>query len=179
MSLVTPAAGLAASFAASFAAAALVATGIAVPLAAAGPAAAACSEGVTFDLTDHRRVFLAVPGTRITFTRPGTHTVEIARRSVLTAKYGTANAADQAAILAAVRKDWPAVRKAVAVTKGHRETFTSRKGERVTVTYATRGDRMRWTKLDVDDDCSTTVLDSGVARFPRRNLDWLFAVAIS
>ncbi len=175
MSLITPTGRAAAALAA----AALIATGIAVPLTVAGPAAAACSEGVRFNLTDHKRVFLTVPGTRITFTKPGTHTVEITRQSTLTAKYGTRNASDQTAILAAVRKDWPGVRKAVVVTKGHKETFTSGRGERVTVTYATRGDRVRWTKLDVDDDCSTTVLDSGVARFPRRNLDWLFAVAIS
>jgi hypothetical protein len=169
MSLVTPAAGAVA--------AALAVTGIALPV-AAGPAAAACREGVTFDLSDHKRIFLSVPGTRITFTKPGTHTVEIVRRGTLTARYGTGDASDRSAILAAVRENWPGVRKAVAVTKGHQETFRSRKGERVTVTYATRGDRVRWTKLDVEADCSTTVLDSGTARFPRQNLDWLFAVAI-
>lgn len=170
MSLVTPGAGTLA--------AALAVTGIAIP-GAAGPASAACREGVTFDLSDHTRSYISVPGTRITFTKPGTHTVEIVRRATLNARYGTRDASDQAAILAAVKQDWPGVRKAVAVTKGHKETFRSGKGERVTVTYATRGDRVRWTKLDVNRDCSTTVLDSGIARFPRRNLDWLFAVAIS
>ncbi len=171
MPLATPSAG--------FLAAALVTTGIAIPAATAGPAAAACQDGVRFQITNHKRVFIPVPGTRITFTKPGRHTVEITKASTLSARYNTTDGEDRAAILAAVREDWPRVRHVVPVTKGHKESFTSSKGERVTVSYASRGDQVRWTKVDVDGDCSTTVLDSGAARFPRNNLDWLFAVSIS
>ncbi len=171
MSLAAPSAALVA--------AALVASGIALPIAVAGPASAACQDGVKFAITKHQRVFLAVPGAKITFTKPGRHTVQITKSSTLSAQYGTGSAADQDAIRAKVKENWPQVRNSVAVTKGHKETFTSSKGERVTVTYASKGDRVRWTKIDVDDDCSTTVLDEGVARFPRKNLDWLFAVSVA
>jgi hypothetical protein len=171
MSLVAPSVGLVA--------AALVASGIALPVAAASSASAACQDGVTFTISGHKRVFIGVPGAKITFTKAGRHTVEITKRSTLSAQYGTGDAADQDAILAAVKEDWPRVRDAVPVTRGHEETFTSSKGQRVTVTYETKGDRVRWTKIDVDSDCSTTVLDEGVAKFPRRNLDWIFAVSIS
>lgn len=171
MSLATGSAGLTA--------AALVATGIAIPMAGAGAASAACQEGVKFVLKGHKRVFLPVPGAKITFTKAGTHTVEIVKRSTLSAQYGTGDQADQDDIRDAVRENWPQVRNAVAVTKGHKETFSSSKGQRVTVTYGSNGDRVKWTKLDVDDDCSTTVLDSGIAKFPRKNLDWLFAVAVA
>lgn len=159
-------------------AAALVASALAVPL-AAGSASAACLEGVQFNLSGHKRVFIPVPGAKITFTKPGKHTVEIAKASTLSAKYGTGDLEDQDAIRAAVKESWPRVRNAVAVTKGHKETFSSSKGERVTVTYGSNGDRVKWTKLDVESDCSSTVLASGTAKFPRKNLNWLFAVSIA
>ncbi len=171
MSLAAPPAGLVA--------AALVASAIAVPVAAAGSASAACLEGVKINISGHKRVFIPVPGAKITFTKPGKHTVEIVKASTLSAKYGTGDAEDQDDIRAAVKEDWPQVRNAVAVTKGHKETFSSSKGERVTVTYGSNGDRVKWTKVDVGSDCSTTVLASGTAKFPRKNLDWLFAVSIA
>jgi plastocyanin len=171
MSLATPSVGLVA--------AALVATGIALPMAAAGSASAACQDGVKFNISGHKRVFIAVQGAKITFTKAGKHTVEISKKSTLSAQYGTGDGNDQGDILDVVKENWPQVRNAVAVTKGHQQTFRSSKGERVTVTYESKGDRVHWTKIDVDSDCSTTVLDEGVAKFPRKNLDWIFAVSIS
>lgn len=169
----------------SLLAAALVASGIAIPVAAASSASAApsasaaCQEGIRYEVTNHKRLFLTVGGTKITFKKPGTHTVEITKATTLSARYNTGDAEDQAGIRAAVQAKWPKVRNSVAVTKGHEVMFSSRKGERVTVTYASYGDRVRWTKVDVDDDCSKTVLDTGHAKFPRKNLDWLFAVSIA
>jgi plastocyanin len=172
MSLAIPSAG--------FVAAALAVTAIAAPLAAATSASAApaaCRAGVTFSITHHKRVFVPVPGAKITFTKAGTHTVEITKSATLSARYNTGDANDQAAIRHAVKQDWPQVRETVPVTRGHKTTFTSGAGERVTVTYGSMGDRVKWTKVDVHSDCSTTVLDSGNAKFPRRNLNWLFARA--
>lgn len=160
-------------------AAALLASGIAVPMATANSASAACLAGEQFSITHHQRVFIPVPGAKITFTHPGTHTVEIVKGGSLSARYGTNDVEDRAAIRKAVQETWPRVRDEVTVTTGHKKTFSTHKGERVTVTYETRGDRVHWTKFDVDSDCSSTVLDEGVAKFPRRNLDWVFALAQS
>lgn len=171
MSILTPAAGLAA--------AALLATSIALPLAAAGPAAAACEEGVRFAITDHKRAFYRVSGTKISFNDPGTHTIKITKATTLTARYNTGDRDDQRAIRKAVQVTWPKVRHQVDVTTGHKRTFSTDAYERVTVVYGSSGDRVNWTKLAVDDDCSTTVLDEGWAKFPRRNLNWLFAIAVS
>lgn len=160
-------------------AAALTATALAVPVAAAGSASAACAEGIRIEISQHKRVFLPVGGTKITFTKPGTHTVEIIKAATLSARYNTTDAEDRVAIREAVQQKWPRVRNSVAVTTGHKVKFSSSKGERVTVVYASYGDRVKWTKVDVDDDCSKTVLDTGYAKFPRKNLDWLFAIAIA
>lgn len=172
MSPVSPSAGLVA--------AALVAAAVAVPVTvSAGTASAACLAGVQFNVTNHKRVYIPVPNAKITFTKAGKHTVEIVKASTLSAKYGTGDVDDQDAILAAVKEDWPKVRDSVAVTKGHKKTFSSSKGERVTVSYESNGDRVKWEKLDVEGDCSTKVLASGIAKFPRKNLDWVFATSIS
>lgn len=159
------------------AATALVATGLAVPVVATS-ASAACLAGIQYSISNHVREFRAVKGTKITFTKAGTHTVEITKKGTLTAKYSTSTAKEQDGILAAVQETYPKVRDEVTVTKGHKIKFRSDKGERVTVKYASYGDSVRWKKLDVDSDCDSTVLKTGTATFPRKNLDWLFAVAV-
>ncbi len=171
MSLISPSAGLLA--------ASLVAAGVALPLAAAAPASAACLAGTVYQITEHQRTHLKVGGTTIKFTKPGTHTVEITKKGLLTAKYGTGDVDDQLGIKKAVQAKWPKVKNAVHVTKGHKKTFKTGSDERVTVSYASYGDQVKWAKVAVKSNCSTTVLDSGTAKFPRRNLDWLFAIAIS
>jgi hypothetical protein len=163
-------------------AAALVTGALAVPFAAAGAASAApaaCAKGEKIVISEHERVFYTVKGTKIRFTKPGTHTVEITKAATLSARYNTNDLSDQAAIRKAVQATWPKTRAAVAVTKGHKVKFTSSADQRVLVQYASRGDRVKWTKLAVATDCSTTVIETHHAKFPRNNLDWLFAVAQS
>jgi hypothetical protein len=160
------------------AATALVATGVAVPMVVAGSASAACLAGTQYSISHHHRQFVAVKGTKITFNKPGTHTVEIIKAASLSPTYSASTAKEQKGILAAMKESYPKVRGTVAVTKGHKVTFSSRTGEHVTVRYGSRGDTVTWKKLDVTSTCHSTVLKTGTATFPRNNLDWLFAVAV-
>jgi hypothetical protein len=172
MRLATPSTGLLAV--------ALATAGLTVPLVAAGAASAApaaCLAGPTIQISEHERVFYKVGGTKISFNHPGTHTVEITKASTLSARYNTTDAEDQVAIRKLVQAKWTKTRTSVPVTKGHKVKFDSSKSQRFTVQYASRGDRVKWTKLDVAADCTTKVLDTGHAKFPRNNLDWLFAVS--
>ena len=149
---------------------ALATAGFTVPLAAsaASAAPAACLKSEKILIGDHERVFYNVKGTKISFDVPGTHTVEITKATTLSARYNTTDAEDVAAIQKYVKEHWPRTRNQVAVTTGHKITFKSSKDQKVTVQYASRGDRVKWTKLAVA---------TGHAKFPRPNLDWVFAVA--
>lgn len=164
---------------AGFAAAtALVATGVAVPMVAASSASAACLAGIQYSISHHDREFVAVKGTKITFTKRGKHTVEIIKAAGISPTYSASTAKEQKGILATMKESYPKVRATVAVTKGHKVKFSSDAGERVTVKYGSLGDTVTWKKLDVTSGCNSTVLKKGTATFPRNNLDWLFAVAV-
>jgi hypothetical protein len=172
MRLATPSTGLLAV--------ALATGGLAVPFVAAGAASAApaaCTKGEKIVISEHERVFYNVKGTKISFNSPGTHTVEITKASTLSARFNTTDAEDVAAIRQFVLAKWPKTRNVVAVTTGHKTKFTSSQDQRVKVQFSSRGDRVKWTKLAVATDCSSTVLDTGHAKFPRNNLNWLFAVS--
>lgn len=150
------------------AATALVATGLAVPM-VAGSASAACLDGIQYSVSNHDRDFMSVKGTKITFTKPGRHSVEIIKATTLSARYSATTAKEQQGILEAVQENYPKVRAQVKVTKGHKVRFSSGAGDRVTLRYGSLGDSVSWKKLDVDSDC--TVLKTGTATFPRKNLD--------
>lgn len=171
MRLATPSTGLLAV--------ALAAGGFAAPFTAgaASAAPAACLKSQKIVISEHERVFYRVRGTKITFDQPGTHTVEITKATTLSARYNTTDAEDVAAIRKFVQTKWPKTRTVVNVTTGHKIKFTSSADQTVTVQYASRGDRVKWTKVETQSDCSTKILDTGHAKFPRNNLDWLFAVA--
>src|SRR3954454_24815653 len=79
---------------------ALAAGGLVVPFAAtvASAAPSACLAGETIVISEHQRVFYNVKGTKISFTQPGTHTVEITKASTLSVRYNTTDAEDQVAI---------------------------------------------------------------------------------
>jgi hypothetical protein len=160
--------------------AALAAGGLALPFVAAGSASAApaaCLAGEKIVISEHERVFYNVGGTKISFNQPGTHTVEITKATTLSARYNTTDAEDRAEIRKQVQAKWTKTRTVVNVTTGHKTTFTSSRDQKVTVQYASRGDRVKWTKLAVASNCTATVLDTGHAKFPRNNLDWVFAVS--
>jgi hypothetical protein len=173
MRLATPSTGLLAV--------ALATAGFAVPFAAtaASAAPAACLKSEKILVSDHERVFYNVKGTKISFDQPGTHTVEITKATTLSARFNTTDAEDIAAIRTFVHTKWPKTRNVVDVTKGHKTEFPSSAGQKVVVQYASRGDRVRWTKVETEADCSAKVLDTGHAKFPRNNLDWVFAYSRS
>ena len=160
---------------------ALATGGFAVPFAAAGAASAApaaCLKQEKIVISDHERVQYNVKGTKISFNTPGTHTAEITKATTLSARFNTTDAEDVAAIRKFVKAHWPKTRDVVNVTTGHKVTFKTSKDEKATLQFASRGDRVRWTKIEVQADCTSKVLDTGHAKFPRNNLDWVFAIAI-
>jgi hypothetical protein len=158
---------------------ALAAAGFAAPFtaSAASAAPAACLKSEKIVISQHERVYYNVRGTKISFDQPGTHIVEITKATTLSARYNTTDAEDVAAIRQFVRAKWPKTRNVVDVTTGHQAHYTTTADQKVTFQYASRGDRVKWTKVQIHSDCSSTILDTGHAKFPRNNLNWVIAVS--
>jgi hypothetical protein len=163
--------------------AALAATCLVAPAVGAGSASAACRAGQQFTVTSHERVFIPVTGTRLTTEKVGRHRVSITKGTKLSATYvGVSGKApdgkpNRGYLLATVQEAHPKARGSVPVSTGHALTFRVHRNTTVSVVYGSQGYRVTFKKYAVTSDCKSTLLGTGSAVLPRKNLDWLLTTA--